>query len=203
MQMQRQMRLYPEVSLEPGQLPLMELAALSDRESLSHIAVALSPDAASRIGTRGPLAAALRGAIAGESDRNADGLLGSAEVAEHVRDAIGRRAYESGLTSSDFQMSTRIDLDWALAAAGSSDARARRERYLATLREWRDRNWISVATELAARSVLDEWVRSREERISIDPKTQELWDILQRHLEGSGNDIDRARSLEAHIRKRY
>jgi hypothetical protein len=87
--------------------------------------------------------------------------------------------------------------------AGDSVARARRERYLATLREWRDRNWISVSTELASRSVLDAWIRSLERRTPLDPKTQELWDVLQKHMEGSANDVERARSLEAQTRKRF
>ena len=202
-QMQRQMRIYPEVSLERGSLPLVELAALEDRESLSHVALALSPDAASKLEGRGLLAAAVRNAMAGEADANSDGELQAREIAEYLRDSLRRRAAEAFLSPSDFQLAARVREDWVVAAAGRSVPRERRSRYLTTLREWRDRNWISVGTELAARSVLDEWIGSVEAEVSLDPKTQELWDLLQKHMEGSGNDVDRARSLEAQIRKRY
>ena len=105
---QRSMRVYPEVSLQPGRLPLLELAALGERELLSHVAVALSSDAASRLGTRGPLAAALRGSLAGESDGNADGRerLGSRhdgrcdERGERPREDAGPRAHAGRPTAT-------------------------------------------------------------------------------------------------------
>jgi len=203
MQMQRQMRSYPEVTLERGSLPLTELAALGERESLNHAALALSPDAASKLGQSGLLGAAVRSAMAGEGDRNSNGELQAIEMVDYLRESIGRRAAEVSLSPSDFQLTTRVPEDWVLAGSGHSVGRERRSRYLATLREWRDRNWISVGTELTARSVLDEWIRSVEANTSLDPKAQELWDLLQKHMEGSGNDVDRARSLEAQIRKRY
>ena len=203
MPVQRQMRIYPEVSLEPGSLPLTELNALRERENLNHVALAISPNAASRLESRGLLGAEVRKAMGGEADRNSDGAVEAREMVSYLRASLGRRAVEAALTSSDFQLTMRVPEDWVLAAAGRSVSRERRERYLATLRDWRDRNWISVGTELAARSVLDRWNRSVEEESSLDPKTQELWDLLQKHMEGSGNDVDRARSLEAQIQKRY
>ena len=203
MQMQKQSRAYPQVSLERGSLPLTELTELAERDPVAHLALALSPDAASTLGSRGLLGAAVRDAIAGEGDKDSDGVLQSTEMVEYVRNSIVRRATEVAILSTDIQLATLVPDDWSVAVAGDSVARARRERYLATLREWRDRNWISVSTELAARSVLDAWVRSLDGRAPLDPKAQELWDVLQKHMEGSANDVERARSLEAQIRKRF
>ena len=202
MQAQRQARFYPQVSLEPGSLPLTELTALTENPVM-HLALAVSPDAASRLGSRGLLGAAIRDAIAGEADRNSNGAVDATEMVEYVRESIGRRAAETALSPDDIQFATLVPEDWSVAVAGTSVARERRERYLATLRGWRDRNWISVSTELSARSVLDAWIRSVENRTPLDPKTQELWDLLQKHMEGSSNDVERARSLEAQTRKRY
>jgi hypothetical protein len=202
MQAQRQMR-YPEVSLERGILPLSDLTALRQREALSHVALAISPAAASRLESRGLLGSAVRNAIAGEADDDSDRRLETREMASYVRESIERRTAGANLSPGDVQLTMRVAHDWVVAAAGRSVSRERRERYLATLREWRDRNWISVGTELSARSVLDQWIRSLETNTPLDPNIQELWELLQKHMEGSGNDVDRARSLEAQIRKRY
>ncbi len=203
MQMQRQMRFYPEVSLVSGSLPLTDLEALGEREPLNHVALALSPAASSRLGNRGLLGTALRGAVAGEADRNLDGELRAGEMVDFLRGSIASRASAAGLSPTDFQLAAASPQDFPVAAAGTSVSRARRGRYLAILREWRDRNWISVATELAARSVLDQWIRSVEERTPLDFRAEELWGILQNHLEGSANEIDRARSLEAQMKKTF
>lgn len=203
MQAQKQTRFYPQVSLAPGSLPLSELTELAEREPVTHLALAVSPEAASRLGSRGLLGAAVRDAIAGEADKNRNGAVDATEMVEYVRDSIGRRTTETALSPADIQLATLVPEDWSVAVAGTSVARERRERYLATLREWRDRNWISVSTELAARSVLDAWIRSIEKDTPLAPKAQELWDVLQKHMEGSSNDVDRARSLEAQTRKRY
>ncbi len=193
MQMQKQSRFYPRVSLQPGSLPLAEIAELT----VSHLALVLSPDAASKLGARGLLGTLVRDAIAGKADGNADGVLRSTEMVQFIRSSI----VEASLSHVDIQVATELPDDWVVTAAGSSVARARRERYLALLREWRDRNWISVMTELIARNVLDRWIESVEETTPLDPRIQEHWSQLQKHVEGSGNDIERARSLEAQASK--